>query len=331
MKVAVVILNYNGKPHLERFLPSVVSFTETSALWIADNGSTDDSLIFLAEHYPQIKLIKFDKNLGFTGGYNAALKQITAEYYVLLNSDVALTANWLLPLQNALEQNPKLGACQPKILAYQQPAFFEYAGAAGGYLDTLAYPYCRGRIFDSLEKDAGQYDDRVEIHWATGACMAVRADLFHDLGGLDERFFAHMEEIDLCWRLKSAGYSIQCIPESVVYHLGGGTLHKSNPRKTYLNFRNSLMTMAKNLPRKKVLPKIFLRLILDGVAGIKFLAAGEFKDFMAIIRAHFAFYKLLNVLLKENIGNRSDHFLIPKSVVWAHFVKKIKTYSEFHA
>ncbi len=301
--VAVVILNFNGKSFLEQFLPSVLATDySNSTIYVADNGSSDDSLAFVQETFTTVKTLDLKENWGFAEGYNKALKQITADYYVLLNSDVEVTNNWIHPMVELLESDRTIAAAQPLIRMHGHEHLFEYAGAAGGWIDKLGYPFCRGRIFDELEEDKGQYSDTTEVFWATGAALFIRAELYHNLGGLDGDFFAHMEEIDLCWRLKRAGYKIMVCPESVVYHVGGGTLPKTNPRKTFLNFRNSLITLAKNEPASKLLWLIPTRLALDGVAGVKFVKEGKLKDCWAIIRAHFAFYgSFLKTMKKRRI------------------------------
>jgi len=290
-RIAVVILNWNGKNFLEKFLPAVVSYSSDIAeIIVADNDSTDDSVAFLQANFPEVRIVGLDKNYGFAGGYNKALKQIKAEYYLLLNSDVEITENWLQPMLNLLDTDNKIVACQPKIKDFKNKDYFEYAGAAGGFMDRLGYPLCRGRIFDELEKDTGQYNDVVEVFWASGACLFIRSKEYHEFGGLDEFFFAHMEEIDLCWRLKNAGYKIMYCPDSTVYHVGGGTLNKIKPQKTFLNFRNSLLALHKNLPKNKRFIVILQRLLLDGLAGFKFLFSGKPNHAWAIIRAHFSFY-----------------------------------------
>lgn len=322
-KVAVVILNYNGQKFLERFLPSVVENTDGYEIIIADNASTDDSLAFLQKYYPTLSIIRLETNYGFAGGYNNALKKVKAEYYVLLNSDVEVTPQWTKPIIDLMDNDKAIAACQPKIKSYQQKSHFEYAGAAGGYIDWLGYPFCRGRVFDSYEADNGQYDDTQEIFWATGACMFVRADIFQQLGGFDALFFAHMEEIDLCWRIKNAGYRIMYSSASSVYHVGGGTLHKSNPRKTFLNYRNGLAMLYKNLPSNKLFSTILLRLILDGISGLKLLIDGSFADFWAVIKAHFAFYAMIPKLERKSPKEVAN--IYPKSIVWQYFVRKQKT------
>jgi len=262
-KTAVVILNWNGKKFLEKFLPAVIEKSSASAdVYVADNCSSDDSVCFLKQKFPQVKIIKNKKNYGFSAGYNQALKQIEAEYFVLLNSDIEVTDNWIEPVINLMESDKTIGACQPKLMSFNDKSLFEYAGAAGGFIDKYGYPFCRGRLFQTIEEDKNQYNDTIEIFWATGACLFVRAEIFKKLGGLDDDFFAHMEEIDICWRMKNAGYKIMYCPNSTVYHVGGGTLHKSNAKKTYLNFRNNLSLLFKNLPNKDFYKIFILRFIL---------------------------------------------------------------------
>ncbi len=292
MTTAVVILNWNGKKMLERFLPSVtLHSTGDTEVIIADNGSTDDSLAFVREHYPQLRIIELDKNYGFAGGYNRALEQVEADYYVLLNDDVEVTPNWIEPVIAQMEQHPQTAICQPKLLMYDQRDTFEYAGGAGGFIDKYGYPFCRGRMFTTLEQDRGQYDDPCPIFWASGAAMFVRSSVWKELGGLDDDFFAHMEEIDFCWRAKNAGYEVEYCPHSVVYHVGGGTLPKSNPHKTYLNFRNNMALLYKNLPQSRLAWVMVCRVVLDYVAAFKFLMERKPKEFSAVVQAHRAFYK----------------------------------------
>lgn len=321
-KVAVVILNYNGRNYLEKFLPSVIENNDGYEIIIADNASTDDSIAFLKNYYPNLKTLELSSNQGFAGGYNNALQEIEAEYYVLLNSDVEVSPNWTKPIIDLMDKDASIAACQPKIRSYHQKTHFEYAGAAGGYIDWLGYPFCRGRVFDSYEQDLGQYDDTKEVFWATGACIFVRAAIFHQFGGFDAHFFAHMEEIDLCWRIKNAGYKVMYSSASTVYHVGGGTLHKSNPRKTFLNYRNGLAMLYKNLPTNKLFSTILLRLVLDGISGIKLLMDGSFADFWAVIKAHFAFYAMIPKL--ERKTPKETNHIYQKSVVWEYFVKKQK-------
>lgn len=335
-KAAIVILNYNGRNFLEKFLPSVMEHSAPYTIYVADSASKDDSVAWMQAHYPEVKLIQLSNNYGYAGGYNHALREIKAEYYVLLNSDVEVTADWLSPMIQLLDEKPKIAACQPKLLAFHNKSQFEYAGASGGFIDYLGYPYCRGRIFDSCETDQGQYDDAMPVFWASGACLVVRAQLFHQMGGFDEDFFAHMEEIDFCWRLQIAGYQVYCLPQSVVYHVGGGTLPPSNPFKTYLNYRNSLAMLYKNLPDKNRWLLIFWRLILDGISAVRFLPKGQWSDLWAIIRAHFKFYAwVLGTLpqkrkkITQEIGLINEQQtlpILPKSIIWAYFVKGKKTF-----
>lgn len=287
MQTAVVILNWNGRHMMEKFLPSVTAKTTGDAeVIIADNGSTDDSIEFLHSHYPSLRIIQLDQNYGFAEGYNRALAQVEADYYVLLNDDVEVTPHWIEPVIAQMQQNTQTAICQPKLLMYDRRDTFEYAGAAGGFIDSYGYPFCRGRLFDVVEQDHGQYDDPREIFWASGAAMFVRADVWHQLGGLDGDFFAHMEEIDFCWRAKNKGYRVEYCPQSVIYHVGGGTLPKSNPRKTYLNFRNNLSMLYKNLPDGRLNQVLLLRLVLDYVAALKFLLERKPKEFQAVFQAH---------------------------------------------
>jgi GT2 family glycosyltransferase len=284
-EVAVVILNYNGRNFLHQFLPSIIENSSAAKIIVADNGSTDDSIALLEKEFPQIEIIKIGSNLGFCGGYNYALKKVEAEYYVLLNSDVEVTSGWIDPIVKLFKSDTSIVAAQPKILSFHQKDTFEYAGAGGGFVDSLGYPFCRGRIFSHLEKDTGQYNDTQHVFWATGACLFIRANIFHNAGGLDEDFFAHMEEIDLCWRLNRAGYSIYYVGSSTVYHVGAGTLSRSNPHKTYLNFRNGFSLLVNHLPTSKLWWKLPLRVSLDLVAAFTFLLQGSPADFGAVIRA----------------------------------------------
>lgn len=324
-KVAVVILNYNGSSYLQQFLPSVIQHSQEAEVIVADNASTDNSLQVLSTEFPDVRCIALPRNYGFAGGYNACLKQIEADYYLLLNSDVEVTENWLQPLINFLDSNSEFGAIQPKIKSFHQKEKFEYAGACGGFIDFLGYPYCRGRIFDHLESDVGQYDDVREIFWASGACMLVRSDLFHSVDGFDEDFFAHMEEIDLCWRLHSAEYKVACVPESIVYHVGGGTLSKLSPFKTYLNFRNGLFLLIKNLPFGKLSLKLPTRIFLDWVAALKFLLEGNPGHSLAVFRAHFSAL----IALRSMFGKRKKISSPPKSklMIFEYYIKGKKTFS----
>lgn len=318
--VAIVILNYNGQHYLEKFLPYVIRYSEGHEIWVADNASTDHSLSWLQENYPFIRTLSIPENRGYAGGYNEALRHISTEYYILLNSDIEVTSNWIEPVIDFMDSDPKIAACQPKIRSYDLPTHFEYAGAAGGYMDYLGYPFCRGRIFDTREEDFGQYDDEKDVFWATGACLFVRAKAFHEAAGFDELFFAHMEEIDLCWRLLNMKYRVTYCGKSVVYHVGGGTLHKSNPRKTFLNYRNNLIMLFKNLPKGRRWKTVFIRLVLDGISSVRFMATGAWPDVIAIIRAHFAFYGMIPALLKTTERNTYRAPLYYRSVVWEYFV-----------
>jgi riboflavin kinase/FMN adenylyltransferase len=347
--VAVVILNYNTRRHLELYLPSVVANSGAARIIVADNGSPDDSREFLQGHYPNIELIDLQQNWGFAEGYNRALKQVQAEIYVILNSDVEVAPNWLTPILEAMKQDPTIAVAQPKILAWEERAAmqnqatavskFEYAGASGGWIDQLGYPFCRGRIFSQREADHGQYDDPQECFWASGAAFFIRAELYHNFGGFDGDYFAHNEEIDLCWRLKRAGYSIWCIPQSVVWHLGGGTLEYENPRKVFLNFRNSLYSLLKNEPWGKLLWLIPARFLLDGLAGARFAAKKQFKAIWAIVRAHLSFYGNLGLMLKKrreanqlierhNIAPKNVQGIYKGSIIIAHYLRRIKLFSK---
>lgn len=294
-KLAVIILNWNGRKLLEEFLPAAAKFTisDSADLWVADNGSTDDSVEFVKKNFPEVKVLELEKNYGFAEGYNIAIRRTDYPFTILLNSDVEVTEGWTSPLVRLLEQRPEVGAVMPKLRSYRDREMFEYAGAAGGYLDKLGYPYCRGRVFDKIEKDEGQYDgEPIEIAWATGAALCVRTDLYLRLGGLDKDFFAHMEEIDLCCRMIGAGYKIMIEPASMVYHVGGASLPKSDPKKTYLNFRNNLLLLYKNLPRKKGRKVLFLRRLADTLAFGMFLLKGNWGDARAVLRAHADFKKM---------------------------------------
>ena len=333
-KIAVVILNWNGKSFLEKFLPSVITHSPNATIIIADNNSSDDSVSFLQANYPSLRIIHIPTNEGYSKGYNTALRQVKAEYYVLLNSDIEVTTNWIEPIVTLMDNDQSIAACQPKILDYNNKNKFEYAGAAGGYLDYLGYPFCRGRLFNTLEKDEGQYNDNKEIFWATGASMFVRANHFHTIGGLDDDFFAHLEEIDLCWRLKSAGFKIFYCGESTIYHVGGGTLNKINPRKTYLNFRNSLFMLSKNLTPGVLILTIMARLILDGIAGTKFLLEGSGKHTLAVIRAHFSFYASIPLLYKKRreITQKNLTFkeVYQNSIIVDYYLKKKSIVKDFN-
>lgn len=291
-KLAVVILNWNGIAMLRSFLPGVVKHSLPDArVYVADNGSTDNSVAVLKNEFPEVSLIELPENYGFAQGYNKALEQIEATYYVLLNSDVEIKNRWLIPLLEFMDAHPRVAACQPKLLSQLEPQKFEYAGACGGFIDYLGYPFCRGRVMADVEHDKGQYDTISSLFWATGAALLVRSSVYWQVGGLDPRFFAHMEEIDFCWRLRSRGYGIFCVPSSVVYHVGGGTLAKENPRKTFLNFRNNLFMLYKNLPQRELAKIMYRRILLDAAAAFYFLAKGEWANFKAVGKAYAAFYK----------------------------------------
>lgn len=304
MKTAVVILNWNGKQLLETFLPSVVAYSSEAVIYVADNASTDDSISFLKTIYPDIKIIQNKENDGFAKGYNDALKQVDAEVFVLLNSDVEVTQNWLTPVLNHLKKHPEVVAAQPKILDYKNKTHFEYAGAAGGFIDKFGYPFCRGRIFNTIEEDKGQFNDIVPIFWASGACFFVKSAAFWEAGGFDEDYFAHQEEIDLCWRFHNKNQKVSYVGTSSVYHLGGATLKNSNPRKTFLNFRNSLFSLLKNAPTKQLFYLIFVRMLLDGIAAAQFLLSFQPLHFLAVGKAHFSFYANFKKIHRKRLYNK---------------------------
>jgi GT2 family glycosyltransferase len=326
MKIAVVILNWNGVQLLEIFLPSVLQYSPEATIYIADNASTDDSISFVLANFPTVKIVKNDTNLGFAGGYNEALKFIDAELYALVNSDIEVTENWLQPILKTFENEPETAIVQPKILDFKRKDYFEYAGAAGGFIDQYGYPYCRGRIFETLEKDNGQYNDNCELFWASGACFFIRSSLYKELKGFDADFFAHQEEIDLCWRAINKGAKIKYNSESVVYHVGGATLQQGNPKKTYLNFRNSLLMLTKNLPKDKLYWILFSRMILDGIAGLHFLFEGKFKHFLAIIKAHVSFYSLFSSTLKKRDKFQTKKYYTTKSIVYSYYINNGKVF-----
>ena len=335
-KVAVVLLNYNGKHFLEKFLPGVVRYSPDCEIVVADNHSTDGSVDYIKNHFPQVKLILFSTNKGFCKGYNDALKEVQAEYYILLNTDVEVTEGWVDPVIRFMEADERIAVCQPKILAYHNKSLFEYAGAAGGYIDKYGYPFCRGRIFDTVEEDRGQYDDSRPVFWATGACFFIRAADFHRAGGFDERFFAHMEEIDLCWRLLNEGRLIYYVKDSAVYHVGGGALPKSNPFKTFLNFRNNLLMLHKNLPRKALRSRLPLRMLLDYAALIKYMIGGKFGMAQAILKAHLDFLRKINKK-KQQLRptklpeKRFNHRIIfPAALFAVYFLEGKKHFSDLN-
>ncbi|WP_445749274.1 glycosyltransferase family 2 protein [Polaribacter sp.] len=330
MKIAIVILNWNGKKLLETFLPSIVNFSsEKAEIVVADNASTDDSISFVKKHFPSVNIIENGVNGGYAKGYNDALQAVEADIYCLINSDVEVTENWLSPVIDVFEKEKNIAIIQPKILDYKEKTSFEYAGAGGGFIDFFGYPYCRGRVFNSLEKDAHQFDDTAEIFWASGACFFIRSEIFHKLNGFDEDYFAHQEEIDLCWRTNNLGFDIKYVGTSTVFHIGGATLQETNPHKTYLNFRNSLLNVVKNVPKKWFIIVVFSRLILDGIAGIKFLLELRPIHTFAILKAHLSFYKNLPLFLKKRrkIIKKQTYF-IHISIVWQYFVLGRKRFQD---
>lgn len=334
-KTAIVILNWNGVNMLTRFLPNVLDYSRDEAVvYVADNASTDNSVEILKRHFPEVRLIIFDRNWGFAEGYNKALEQIEAEYYVLLNSDVEVSHHWLTPLTEFMDNHPEAAACQPKLLSEKNRDSFEYSGACGGYIDFYGYPFCRGRVFDVVENDDGQYDYVAEVLWATGACMMVRASDFKAAGGFDSRFFAHCEEIDLCWRLWLMGRKVFCVPDSYVYHIGGGTLPKNNPMKTFLNFRNNLTMLYKNLPDDTLGRVMRVRAVLDYVAALQALCAGRIGDCKAIIKGRRAFKEWLPEYreVRESVQNRRkvDNVvgIYRHSILWQYYVKGKRKYAE---
>ena len=340
VKIAVVILNWNGEPMLRQFLPSVVEHSVLppelgeAVVYVADNGSTDGSLALLAEAFPMVRTIVFSENHGFADGYNKAFGQIDAEYAVLLNSDVEVTPGWLAPLVTYMDAHRHVAVCQPKLMAYHEKDRFEYAGAMGGYLDRYGYPYCRGRIFDTVECDHGQYDADVPLLWATGASLVVRLAVYKEVGGLDGRFFAHMEEIDLCWRLRCRGYEVRSVASSVVYHVGGATLSAGHPRKTFLNFRNNLLMLYKNLPERELRPVLLVRALLDYVAAAMFLLKGEWGSVKAVFRARRAYHKLkgeFRTSREENL-RKAVSMDVPErtrfSILWRYHVARAKTFDK---
>ncbi len=329
MKIAIVILNWNGKQLLEKFLPSIVKYSNFNnvEIYVADNASTDDSVAFVKQTYPKVKIIQNHINGGFAKGYNDALQHIDADIYALVNSDIEVTDGWLNPIISTFEKEPNTAIIQPKILDYKNKIKFEYAGAAGGFIDKYGYPFCRGRVFSTVETDSNQYNDETEIFWASGACFFIRTAVYHELNGFDEDYFAHQEEIDLCWRAKNLSKTIKYIGSSTVFHVGGATLKEANPTKTFLNFRNSLFSLLKNLPENKLFLIILARLVLDGFAGVKFLMELKPSHCLAIIKAHFSFYKYLPKMLKKRkkYAKTSKYYKI-NSIVWQYFILGKKKY-----
>lgn len=331
MKIAIVILNWNGKHLLEKFLPSIISYSTEKdvAIYVADNASTDSSVSYLKENFPTVHIVQNTTNGGYAKGYNEALQHIEADIYALVNSDIEVTKNWLQPIYTAFKNEPNTAIIQPKICDYKNKLYFEYAGAAGGYVDMLGYPFCRGRIFGELEQDTQQYNDEVSIFWASGACFFVRAEIFKQLNGFDEDYFAHQEEIDLCWRVQNLGKTIKYMGNTTVYHVGGATLKEESPRKTFLNFRNSLFSLIKNVPTNKIIPIIFARLLLDGVAGLKFLLELRPIHTLAIIKAHASFYYFLPKMLKKRKrSTQKNNYYYTTSIVWQHYIKRKKIFKE---
>ena len=332
IKIAVVVLNWNGKSWLEKFLPTLVNHSKEATVFVADNASTDGSASFVKDNFATVKVIVNTKNGGYAKGYNDALKQIDAEYFVLINSDIEVTDGWLSPIISLMDSDKQIASCQPKILDYNSKTKFEYAGASGGFIDNLGYPFCRGRIFDFLEEDKGQYNDAIEVFWATGACLFVRAEHYNEVDGLDEDFFAHQEEIDLCWRLKNKGFKVMVEPKSVVYHVGGGTLNAGSPFKTHLNFRNNLFMLFKNLPTSSLFTTIPMRLVLDGVAALTFLNKEKgLEHVLAIAKAHFSFYFAIPSLIAKRQKISQKNSIVGK-MYWSILVKNkidgIKQFSE---
>ncbi|MFY9152984.1 MAG: glycosyltransferase family 2 protein [Prolixibacteraceae bacterium] len=336
IKIAIVILNWNGAELLRQFLPSVIQFStfDFTEIIVADNGSTDESLSVLQNNFPEVKILDLKQNFGFARGYNEALSQIDAEYFVILNSDVEVTEGWLNTPVSLMDANKNIAAVQPKILSFHHKTHFEYAGAAGGFIDRYGYPFCRGRIFNRVESDQGQYDNTVEIFWATGACMFVRAEYFLQTEGFDADFWAHMEEIDLCWRLKNKGFRIVFTPKSKVFHLGGGSLSYDNPHKLFLNFRNNLWLLYKNLPASKLAPVIFMRMVLDGIAAIKLLAEFNLNGIRSVLKAHWQFWisipqlhvkrkQIQKIKTKRQIAEK-----LPVSIVYQFYLRKRRRFSD---
>jgi GT2 family glycosyltransferase len=338
MKVSIVILNWNGRNYLKRFLPSVVRHSDYpwAEVVVADNGSEDDSRQVVEEEFPSVRYLQLERNYGFAEGYNQALSKVEADYFLLLNSDVEVTEHWLEPLLDCMEKDPRLGACHPKIMQLDQPEQFEYAGACGGFIDHLGYPFCRGRIMNVQETDSGQYDQPIPIFWASGAAILVRSSVWKEVEGFDQDFYAHMEEIDLCWRMKNLGYKVMVCPASKIYHMGGGSLAYGNPQKIYLNFRNNLFLLYKNLPQNKLLTILFFRMILDGIAALQFLITGQATAFQKVFQAHISFHRNRKLLARKR------KILLPKvtfphhteiyrgSIVWDFFIRGKRKFSQLH-
>lgn len=326
---AIAILNYNGKYFLNKFLPALIQNSGNIPIYIGDNASTDGSVEFIKINFPELKLIQLNENYGYSKGYNLLIKEIDSDYIAIINSDIEVTDNWLTPLINELDRSESTAAVQPKIKSYNKKDYFEYAGAAGGFIDTYGYPFCRGRLFNTIEKDEGQYDDTIQIKWASGACFLVRKTAFDTVGGFDNDFFAHMEEIDLCWRFTNNSYTIKYIPGSTVYHVGGGTLAYESPFKTYLNFRNGLYLLLKNIPKPQLRQKIIIRVLLDWLSVLYFLLQGKWKQSIAILKAHIKVFKNKKDFIAKrkaeiNTINYTENF----SIVWKYFIKGKKKYNQ---
>ena len=332
INTAVVILNWNGIKWIQKFLPTIIEKSNEANIYIADNASNDESVDFVNNNYPSVKIIQNSSNEGYAKGYNDALKKLDENYYILINSDIEVTDNWINPIINLMEQDTSIAACQPKILDYTNRDNFEYAGASGGYIDNLGYPYCRGRIFSDLEKDVNQYDDIKEVFWASGACLFIRAESFKDINGFDNDFFAHQEEIDLCWRLKNNGFKVMVNPKSTVFHVGGGTLKSASPFKTYLNFRNNLFMLFKNLPFLKLLVTLLLRLPLDGIAALTFIKKEKgILHVLSVLRAHLVFYVSIPLLFIKRVRINQKNNLVGKSnfsILYKYYIMGIKKFSE---
>ena len=332
INTAVVILNWNGIKWIQKFLPTIIEKSNEANIYIADNASNDESVDFVNNNYPSVKIIQNSSNEGYAKGYNDALKKLDEKYYILINSDIEVTDNWINPIINLMEQDTSIAACQPKILDYTNRDNFEYAGASGGYIDNLGYPYCRGRIFSDLEKDVNQYDDIKEVFWASGACLFIRAESFKDVNGFDNDFFAHQEEIDLCWRFKNNGFKVMVNPKSTVFHVGGGTLKSASPFKTYLNFRNNLFMLFKNLPFLKLLVTLLLRLPLDGIAALTFIKKEKgILHVLSVLRAHLVFYVSIPLLFIKRVRINQKDNLVGKSnfsILYKYYIMGIKKFSE---
>lgn len=334
-KIAVVILNWNGQQYLEKFLPGVVRYSSAAdvRIFVADNGSTDNSISFIKKNFKNVGIIEFDRNYGFAGGYNKVFNEINSKYYILLNSDIEVTENWIEPIIAKMDSDPSIAAAMPKILSFKERSKFEYAGAAGGFIDKWGYPFCRGRILNNIENDNNQYNKPIEIFWASGACLFIKSKIFHKAGGFDNDFFAHMEEIDLCWRMKTLGYKIYCYPFTRVFHVGGGTLPNETPSKLYLNFRNNLWLLFKNLPKSKLFSVLIIRKILDGLAAMKFYLTFDWKKGNAVTKAHLSYYKNYRKMKQKRINGNLSKKDFPsrvyrKSILLSCFVKKKKRFEE---